>query len=392
MLTELTCKNAKAKDKPYKLPDEKGLYLLVQPSTVPGKKPGKWWRLRYTFQGKETTLSLGVYPEVGLKEARDRREDIRKDLARGVAPGQADPEPIISLFEVVCAEWREKKQQECVPSYLAKLDVRLKKYVLPKLTGRECGSITGPEVLALARVAEKLGNVETAHRVLNLVGQVLRYAVVTGRIERDVTRDLHRALPPAKVKHFETVLEESDVANLLRDIEAYQGHFVVRQCLRLAPLVFVRSGELRNMRWEQVVGEEWRFTLSKTRHEHIVPLARQAQTILAELREATGDGVFVFPGLRVEDAGSRPISDMTLLNALRRLGWEKQTVHGFRALARTKLDESLKFKPELIEHQLGHVVRDPLGRAYNRTQHLNERKEMMQAWADYLGTLRSGRG
>lgn len=388
MLSELACKNAKAKDKPYKLSDEKGLYLLIQPSTVEGKKPGKWWRFRYTFQNKENTLSLGTYPEVSLKEARDRRDAFRRDLSAGLSPARS---PAISnLFADVCREWLEKKKQECSQAYLAKLDIRLNKYVLPNLAHRSCSDLTAPEVLAVARIAEKAGNLETAHRILNIVGQVLRYAVVTGRIDRNVTADLHRALPPVRVKHFETVLENPDIARLLQDIEDYRGFFPVRQCLRIAPHVFVRSGELRHMKWSQVHFEtaEWRFTLSKTHQEHIVPLSRQVLSVLQETQVVSGEGLYVFPGLRAADAGSRPISDMTLVTALRRIGYAKQTVHGFRALARTKLDEDLKFRPELIEHQLGHVVRDPLGRAYNRTTHLGERKKMMQAWSDWLDDLK----
>jgi integrase len=334
-------------------------------------------------------ISLGTYPEVSLKQARDRQDEIRRDLAQGIAPGKKIAAPS-SRFSDVCAEWLEKKHQECVPSYMNKLHVRLEKYVLPKLSGKACQDITAQDVLALARVAEKQGNIETAHRVVNIIGQVLRYAVVTGRIERDVTRDLTRALPPPRVQHFDTVLDEADIARLLADIEAYTGHFQVRQALRIAPHIFVRPGELRNMQWTQIVGDEWRFTLSKTSREHIVPLSRQVLGLLDETRQAFGDGPYVFPGLRLADAGKRPISDMALLSALRRMGWETQTIHGFRAMARTLLDEKLHFRPELIEHQLGHVVRDPLGRAYNRTQHLSERREMMQAWSDWLGGRHRG--
>ncbi len=267
-------------------------------------------------------------------------------------------------------------------------------YVFPWLGPRPIAEIAAPELLSVARRAEEAGAIETAHRILQNCGQVFRYAVATSRATSDPTRDLRGkggALKPAKPIHMAAVTEPRQVAELLRTFDSYQGTVIVRCALQLAPLVFVRPGELRQAEWGEIDLDagEWRFTASKTDTPHIVPLCRQAVAILREIQPLTGEARFVFPSARSKE---RPMSDNAILAAMRRLGIAKAEMsgHGFRAMARTILDEVLGFRPELIEQQLAHAVRDPLGRSYNRTKHLPERRKMMQAWADYLDKLKAG--
>lgn len=395
-LSDIAVRNAKALDKPVKLTDSQGLFLLVKPSTAEGGKPGKWWRFRYRFDGKEKMLSLGVYPEVSLKEAREKRDEARKLLSQGVDPSARrkavdEFQSTDSSFETVTREWFGIKCAEWAPNHAKRVVARFESYVFPWIGSKPCQSVTAPEILATLRRVEARGAVETAHRILQVCGQVLRYAVVTGRADRDVSADLQGALSSPKVKHFPALLEKDKVAGLLRAIDEYTGSIVVSSALKLAPMLFVRPGELRQMEWADVDLEaaQWRFVASKTNTPHIVPLATQALTVLNEIQPVTGRGRYVFPSARVRD-GSRPMSDVALLAALRRMGIDKdeQTVHGFRALARTVLDEELGYRVDIIEQQLAHTVKDPLGRAYNRTKHLAERTKMMQEWADYLEKLR----
>lgn len=244
----------------------------------------------------------------------------------------------------------------------------------------------------MIRRIEQRGALETAHRALGNCGQVFRYAVATGRAERDPTGDLKGALPPVKGTHFAAVTDSKKVGEVLQAIDAYEGTLIVRCALRLAPLVFVRPGELRHAEWADIDldAAEWPYTVSKTNTQHIVPLSRQAVEILQELNPLTGQGQYVFPSAR-NPKGDRPMSDNAILAAMRRMGISKEEMsgHGFRAMARTILDEVLGFRPDFIEHQLAHAVRDPNGRAYNRTAHLPERRKMMQAWADYLDKLKA---
>ncbi|MEW9581378.1 tyrosine-type recombinase/integrase [Paraburkholderia sp. DGU8] len=391
-LTDLKIRYAKPTDKQQKLFDERGLYLLVTPAG------GKWWRLKYRFGGKEKSLSMGVYPDVGLKEARERRDAARKLLANGVDPGierkvqrAGAAERAANSFEAVAREWFAKYEPRWAKSHAEKVMGRLEKDVFPWLGGRPIAEITAPEALAVLRRVEARGALDTAHRVHQNCGQVFRYAIATGRAERDVSADLRGALPAARHTHFASVTEPSEVAGLLRALDAFQGTFVVQCALRLAPLLFVRPGELRTAEWAHFDFDkaQWRYTASKTKTEHLVPLATQAVSILRELRALTGQRRYVFPGRDVK----KPMSGAAVNAALRRMGFDTKTEitgHGFRAMARTILHEQLRFQSEVIEHQLAHKVSDALGTAYNRTKFIDDRIKMMQAWADYLDALKAG--
>lgn len=389
MLSDTAIRAAKLTDKPYKLSDERGLYLLVNAA-------GRYWRLDYRFDAKRKTLALGVYPDVSLRQARERRDEARQLLAGGVDPGEnkkamraAKQERASNSFEVVAREWFERMSASWVESHGDRIIRRFERDVFPWIGERPTSDLSAPEFLSVARRIEGRGSIETAHRALQNCGQVLRYAVATGRAERDVTVDLRGALSPKNGTHFAAVTDPAKVPALLRALDGYEGTFIVSCALRLAPLVFVRPGELRKAEWADIDMDAalWRYRVTKTGTDHVVPLSTQALGILLELRALTGDGKYVFPGARTRE---RPMSDNAVLAAMRRLGIPKDemTGHGFRALARTVLDEVLGFRPDFIEHQLAHAVRDPNGRAYNRTAHLPERVRMMQAWSDYLEKLK----
>jgi integrase len=381
--------NAKPKDKAYKLADEKGLFLYVTP------KGGMYWRMKYRFGGKEKLLALGVYPDVSLAKARDKRDDARKLLADDIDPGehrkvmkQVESDRSANSFEFIAREWFVKYSPNWVKSHLDKIMQRFVRDIFPWIGNKPITDVTPPVLLSVIRRIEERGALETAHRALSNCGQVFRYAIATGRAERDSSQDLKGALPPVKTKHFAAQTDPKRFGELLRTFEDYQGSLIVRCALRLAPLIFVRPGELRYAKWEDIDFDlaQWSYIVTKTETPHIVPLATQAIAILKELHPLTGNGIYVFPSARSD---ARPMSDNAILAALRRLGISKEeaTGHGFRATARTLLDEVLGVRPDLIEHQLAHAVRDPNGRAYNRTAHLQERKKMMQQWADYLYQL-----
>jgi integrase len=391
-LTDTAIRNAKPGEKTVKMFDERGLYLEVSTSG------GKWWRLKYRFDGKEKRLSLGVYPDVSLKDARERRDTARKLLADGTDPSEnrkaqksARADRAANSFEVVAREWFAKYSATWAKDHGNRIIRRLERDIFPWIGGRPVAEIAAPELLTVVRRIEDRGALETAHRALGNCGQVFRYAVATGRAERDPSGDLRDALPPVKGEHFAATTEPKRVGEILRALDGYQGTLTVRCALRLAPLVFVRPGELRKAEWGDIDlgAQEWRYTVTKTNTPHIVPLSRQAVDILRELQPLTGRGRFVFPGAR---SNGRPMSDNAILAAMRRLGITKEEMsgHGFRAVARTILDEVLGVRPDYIEHQLAHAVRDPNGRAYNRTAHLPERRKMMQEWADYLDKLKAG--
>ncbi len=391
-LTDTAVRNAKPGKKPLKLFDERGLFLLVTPAG------GKWWRFRYRFDGKEKLLSMGVYPDVGLKAARDRRDDARKLLADGIDPGDnrkavkaAKAGQAANSFEVLAREWFERHKQTWAENHSEKIIQRFERDVFPWIGKRPIADITAPDLLAVVRRIEGRGVLETAHRVLSNCGQVFRYAIATGRAVIDPSRDLQGALTPVKGRHFAALTEPAKVGELLRTLDGYKGSYVVACALRLMPLVFVRPGELRKAQWADIDLDttEWRYTVTKTQTLHIVPLSTQAVAILRELHPLTGSGPFVFPSAR---SSKRPMSDNAILAAMRRMGITKDEMsgHGFRATARTILDEVLEVRPDLIEHQLAHAVKDPNGRAYNRTAHLPARREMMQQWADYLDELKTG--
>lgn len=390
MLTDSQVKAAKPAAKPYKLADERGLYLEVAPAG------GKWWRFKYRIDGKEKRISLGVYPDISLRDARDRRDDARKLVANGVDPSMARQaqkasrlERAANSFEVLAREWYEKQAGTWSPSHGIRILRRFERDVFPLIGGLPVADITAPVLLDAIRKIEARGAVETAHRAMQNCGQVFRYAIATGRADRDPTPDLRGALSPVQGTHFAAVTEPIEAGRLLRQLDAYQGGYAVRAALKLAPLVFVRPGELRNARWSDVDLDagEWRYIVPKTRTPHIVPLSTQAVAILSKLKPHTDHSEYVFPGGR---SPLKAMSENAVLAAMRDLGITADTMsgHGFRAMARTMLDEVLGFPPHIIEQQLAHAVRDPLGRAYNRTAHLAERKKMMQAWADYLDRLK----
>ena len=403
-LTDTAIRNTKPGAKPIRLFDGGGLYLEIAPTG------GKWWRLKYRYVGKEKRLSLGVYPEVPLagrkdkksgewvKGARDRRDEARQLLADGIDPGEnrkamksARVERAGNSLEVVARECFAKCAATWAANHGDRIIRRFERDIFPWIGGRPIAEVTAPELLAVVRRIESRGAVETAHRALSNCGQVFRYAIATGRAERDPSADLRGALTPVKGEHFAAITEPKRAAELLRAIDGYQGTLTVSCALRLAPLVFVRPGELRRAEWADIDldAAEWRYTVTKTDTAHIVPLSSQSVAVLRELRPLTGKGRFVFPGGR---SAGRPMSDNAILAGLRRMGIGKDEMsgHGFRAMARTILDEVLGVRPDFIEHQLAHAVRDPNGRAYNRTAHLPERRKMMQQWADYLDKLKAG--
>lgn len=393
-LTDTTIRTAKPADKAHRLFDGAGLYLEVSPTG------GKLWRLKYRHSGKEKRLALGIYPDTTLKDAREKRDAARKLLAAGVDPGEqrkaakaAGEERTANSFEVIAREWFAKHESQWALSHSSKVMGRLEKDAFPWLGKRPIADITAKELLATVNRIVDRGAVESAYRVLQYCSQILRYAIATGRAAHNPAADLRGALPPVKPTHRAAIIEPQAIGGLLRAIDTYHGSFVTRCALRLAPLVFVRPGELRHAEWAEfdLDAEQWNLPAEKMkmREPHLVPLAPQAVAILRDLQVLTGGGRYLFPSAR---SPQRPMSDNAVLSALRRMGYanDEMSGHGFRAMARTVLDEVLHFRPDYIEHQLAHAVKDPNGRAYNRTAHLAERRKMMAAWADYLDTLKAG--
>lgn len=393
-LTDTAIRNAKPATKPIKMTDGGGMYLLLNPNG------SRWWRFDYRFDGKRKTLSMGTYPDTGLKDARDKRDAARKLLAAGVDPGEqrkaakaAGDERAANSFEVVAREWHAKQSATWVELHASRIMLRLENDVFPWLGSRPIAEVTAKELLTTVNRIVDRGAVESAHRVLQNCGQVLRYAIATGRAERNPAADLRGALPPVKQTHLAAIIEPAAIGGLLRAMDAYNGSLVTKCALRLAPLVFVRPGELRQAEWAEfdLDAAQWNIPAAKMkmREPHLVPLAPQAVAILRELHALTEGGRYVFPSAR---SPQRPMSNNAVLSALRRMGYatDEMSGHGFRAMARTVLDEVLHFRPDYIEHQLAHAVKDPNGRAYNRTAHLPERRKMMAAWADYLDTLKVG--
>lgn len=391
-LTDTVIRKAKTSDKTRRLFDGGGLYIEISPAG------GKLWRLKYRYSGKEKRLALGIYPEVSLAQARKRREAARELLADGIDPGEdrkiqkaAKAEQAANSFEAVAREWYAKHLPNWAVSHAEKIIRRLECDVFPWLGKRPIAEIGAPDLLKVLRRVEGRGALDTAHRVHQNCGQILRYAVATGRAQRDPSADLRGALPPAKHTHFASITDPSQVGELLRAIDGFRGTFVVQSALRLAPLFFVRPGELRKALWADfdLNKAEWCYLVTKTKTEHLVPLSTQALKILADLRDLTGNGAYVFPGRDPK----KPMSDAAINAALRRMGYDTSTEitgHGFRAMARTILHQELEFAPEVIEHQLAHRVSDSLGAAYNRTKFLKQRRQMMQRWADYLDEIKSG--
>ncbi len=395
-LTDTAIRKAKPTEKTQRLADGGGMYLEIAPSG------GKWWRLKYRYGGKEKRLSLGTYPDTGLADARGKRDDARKLLAAGIDPAEhrkatrtAGEERAANSFEVVAREWFAKQKTGWVEGHSNKVLLRLENDVFPWLGKRPIADITAKELLATINRIVDRGAVDSAHRALQNCGQIFRFAVVTDRAEHNPAINLRGALPAAKETHLAAITDPDKVGGLLRAMDAYTGSLVTKCALRLAPLVFVRPGELRQAEWAEIDLDkaEWNIPAEKMkmREPHLVPLSAQAVAILTEMQSLTGRGQYVFPSAR---SSKRAMSNNAILAALRRMGFDKEEMsgHGFRAMARTILDETLHYRPDYIEHQLAHAVKDPNGRAYNRTAHLAERRKMMQGWADYLDTLKADKG
>ncbi|MGH8578103.1 MAG: tyrosine-type recombinase/integrase [Gammaproteobacteria bacterium] len=388
-LTDRAIRSAKPQEKPIKLFDGGGLYLLLNPNG------SRWWRLRYRVAGKAKGLSLGTFPAVSLKQARVRRDEARKQLAAGIDPSaarKAQKAAAADSFEAVAREWHCKRAPGWAPGHADRILAALRKDVFPWLGTRGVREIQAPELLAVLRRIEARGAIDTAHRVLQNCGQVFRFAVATGRAARDPAADLRGALVTVRGSHFASITEPKAIGALLRAIDGYQGTFPVRCALRLAPLTFVRPGELRAAEWPEfdLDAAEWRIPAErmKMRAIHIVPLSAQAVGILRELHPLTGTGHYVFPSVRTP---TRPMSENTVNAALRRLGYAKDemTGHGFRSMASTLLNEQ-GWHRDAIERQLAHGERDAVRAAYNYAEHLPERRDMMQSWANCLDGLKSG--
>ena len=394
MLTDVKIRAAKPREKAYKLFDGGGLYLLVA-RQVDGSA-SRWWRLKYRVRGKEKVLAIGTYPGVGLREAREARDDAKKLLARGLDQGEkkrADRIVQSDTFKAVAEEWLGLQAKKLAEVTLDKARWMLSEFVYPRLGEKLITEIKAPEVLSALRVIEHKGHHETATRTKQRIGQVMRYAIATGRAERDITADLRGALAPVPTKNRAAITDPGRVGELLRAIGGYQGEPATLAALKLAALTFVRPGELRAAEWREFnldsAEPEWRIPGERMKmgEAHIVPLSSQALEILRDLERLTGKGKYLFPSLRSRD---RPRSENTLNAALRRLGYtaEQMTAHGFRAMASTLLNEQ-SFAGDVIELQLAHAERNKVRAAYNRAQRLPERRKMMQAWADYLDGLKA---
>lgn len=394
MLTVTAINGFKPKEKSYKKADEKSLYLVVQTNG------SKLWRFDYRYLGKRKTMSFGAYPDVSLAQAREKRDNARKLLANDPPIDPSENRRSLKLtmqfnsensFEVVAREWWDSHMKNKAESHKDKVIRRFEIYLFPFIGKKPIADITAPELLNALKRIESLNKLETAHRALQTAGQVFRYAIQTGRAERNIAADLKGALPARVVKHMASLTEPKQVAELMRAIDGFNGTLTVRSALKLAPLLFVRPGEIRHARWSEINFEEkeWRYFVSKKKANHIVPLSRQAIEILQTMHQISGHREYVFPG---GHSPLRPMSEAAVNAALRRMGYDTQTEitgHGFRAMARTLLHERLGIDPYAIEHQLSHTVPDTLGEAYNRTRFIEQRREMMQIWADYLDELKN---
>ncbi|TJY55800.1 DUF4102 domain-containing protein [Sinimarinibacterium sp. CAU 1509] len=391
-LTDTAIRKAKPRAKPWKLTDGGGLYVHVMPNG------SKLWRYKYRFRGGENTHSLGAYPAVGLKRAREGHAEARRLLAEGIDPNAHRTLAKASVaastensFQSVAIEWLAKFRPTWTSGHADKIQRRLERDVFPWIGTRPIAEITAPELLTVLQRIEGRGRLETAHRAGQNCAQVFRYAISTGRAERNPVADLRGAIPPTRQKHHASITDPREIGALLRDLHAYKGSFITACALQIAPLLFVRPGELRHAEWSEVNLDtaEWRIPAEKmkARALHIVPLSTQAIEILRELSAFTGTGRYVFPGVR---SHQRPMSENTVLAALRRMGYtsEQMTGHGFRSMASTLLNEQ-GWHRDAIERQLAHSERDKVRGAYNYAEHLPERRKMMQAWADYLDQLRS---
>lgn len=398
-LTDTKVKNAKPAEKQFKLFDGDGLFLLVVPT---GKsKGGKRWRFKYRFNGKEKLLALGTYPEISLADARTRRDDARKLIAKGIDPGEVkkaakseQAERLANTFRKLALDWYERQADILAEKTRKMIMSRLERDVFPVVGDTPLSDLTPRSILeGVLRPIEDRGSIELAHRVRGVISQVLRYGVACGLCERDSTVDLRGALKPVQRKHLPAITDPVKVGALLRAIDGFDGSLIVKCALRLHPLVVTRPGELRHAEWSEIDFKKatWAIPVGKMKmkNPHIVPLSDQAIEILRELHPITGSGKYLFPSVR---STARPISDNTLNAALRRLGYgsDEMVSHGWRAVFRTLADEVLQERLDIIEAQLAHQVADTLGRAYNRTSFLKERRELMEKWTRYLDGLKSG--
>ena len=396
-LSDTSIRNAKAQDKALKLFDGGGLFLLVSPAG------GKLWRLKYRFQGKEKLLALGSYPDISLKDARKRRDDAKELLAKDLDPGEAKKEArataaaieleMATTFEVVAREWYSKRKGAWTPGHQKKILSRLENQLFPILGAKLFSSLEPADFLTAIQKAESRGAIETAHRLAQLCGQVSRYARIVGHTRYDVAAGLTEALTPVQTNHYATITDPAEIGHLLRAIDEYAGEPSICFALKVLPFVFVRSVELRGAEWREFDFESATWIIPaermKMKRPHTVPLARQVITLLNDLHSLTGNGRYLFPSLF---SASRPISDMGLLNALRRMGYAKgvMTIHGFRSMASTLLNEQ-GYRADVIEAQLAHGEKNAIRAAYNHAEYLPERRRMMQEWADYLDGLKTSK-
>ena len=365
------------------------MYLEVTPAG------GKYWRYKFRINRKEQRLTIGRYPETSISQARLKLLEARSKLAGGEDPRNNSRTTGTSTnltLEKVAREWLENRREIWSDIHLSNVQGRLERDIFPYLGQRQITTIRPSDLLAVLRKIEKRGNYETAHRLRSNCSEIFRFAIASDRAERDIAADLKGALKQVRKRHLPAIIEPNRLGKVLNLIDTYSGTPIVITALKLAPLVFVRPGELRHARWEEIdfTKNEWRFTVTKIGRPHVVPLSLQAAKLLKEIYPLTGSHEYVFHNARNPNA---PMSNNAILSALRRLGVSKDEMcgHGFRATARTILDEELKVRPDFIEHQLSHVVKGPLGRAYNRTEFLEERHDMMQLWADYLDDIKGGK-
>jgi integrase len=390
-LTDTYIKNLKYPGNPKKFFDGGGLFLFFSASG------NKLWRLAYRFGEKPKTLSFGEYPTVTLKDARERRDEAKKLLANGIDPGEQKKtvkaeqlSEVKDTFRSIALEWHDTRTADFTEKHRGTVMYRMEKYIFPVIGNEHIGRMEAPDILTVVKPIEQKGQNETARRLLQIIGQVYRYAVITGRAKRNPATDLHGALKPRKTVHRAAITEPERVGRLLRDCDNYQGYFPIVCILRLAPLVFVRPTELRAAEWSEFKPEaqEWRIPAErmKMKQVHIVPLSKQAVKILEELHPLSGGGKYLFPSTRTE---TRPLSDATVLNALRRMGYAKDEMctHGFRSIASTLLNE-LGYNRDWIERQLAHGERNDVRAAYNYAEYLPERRRMMSEWSDYLDRLK----
>ena len=390
-LTEIQIKNAKPQEKPFKLTDGNGLYLLINPK-------GKYWRYDYRIYGKRKTLAIGIYPVTTLANAREKHLAARRLLAQEppIDPSEYKKQQrteqkkvVENAFENIAREWLVHYRPSVNSTHHERTMRRLEVYLFPWIGKEEISTLTPPDILKPIKLIQEQNKLETAHRMLQVTSQIFRYAVRTGRADRDITADLRGAIPSSRTRHMASMTDPEDVAQLMKAINGFKGSLTVQIALKLAPLVFVRPGELRRARWADIDldAKEWRYMVTKTKTEHLVPLSTQAVELLKTIHPISGHGEWVFRG---GHDPRKPMSEAAINAALKRMGYDTQkdiTGHGFRAMARTILHERLNFDPYVIEHQLAHKVPDALGAAYNRTKFIEQRKNMMQKWSDYLFSL-----